>query len=434
MAGPGIRYYHFAKELVGQMDVTLMISNEPQFEIEGVTVTRAPGTPRALARAVDGFDVVVALGLPYAPMRRLARSRTRVVHDLYVPALFERLFLLSSEREPGDELFHEWTVLGQRFALATGDAFICASERQRDFWLGMLGALGRIGIDRYRDDPTLRGLIDVVPFGLPAERPSGDRRVLKGVMPGVAEDDRVLLWAGGVWNWLDPLTVIRAVARIARRRNDVKLLFLGLHHPQVPETARAREAVDLARSLRVLDRSVFFNRGWVPYDDRQAFLLEADLGISAHFDVLETRYAFRTRLLDYFWAGLPTITTWGDVLADLVDERGLGRTVAPGNLDGWVEAIEELLDDTAECARIRERLETVRAELAWPAVVQPLARLARGTNRFPRSTINATVLAVEEIWLRSRISVGLGGPRAAIERKLAKLGDPLRRLWPSRRP
>ena len=59
---------------------------------------------------------------------------------------------------------------------------------------------------------------------------------------------------------------------------------------------------------------------------------------SPHFEALETRYAFRTRLLDHFWAGLPTIATAGDTLGDLIGERRLGRTVdrrtsAPGARD-----------------------------------------------------------------------------------------------------
>ena len=57
------------------------------------------------------------------------------------------------------------SCMKQRAALASGDAFVCASERQRDLWLGALLALGRIDPDAYAADPSLRSLIDVVPFG-----------------------------------------------------------------------------------------------------------------------------------------------------------------------------------------------------------------------------------------------------------------------------
>ena len=194
------------------------------------------------------------------------------------------------------------TLLAQRLALRTGAGFVCASERQRDLWLGVLATLGRIDIESYRRDPTLRQLIDVVPFGLPPAPPQSGPSVAKGVIPGIGPEDRLLVWGGGVWNWLDPLTPIRAVASLARRRGDVRLLFLGVRHPDpvFPETRMTRRAIELSQQLGVRDRHVFFNEGWVRYDERAQFLLEADAGVSAHLDILETRYAFRTRILDYF--------------------------------------------------------------------------------------------------------------------------------------
>jgi len=306
-------------------------------------------------------------------------------------------------------------------ALATGDAFLCASERQRDLYLGMLAELGRIDVDRYRSDPALRDMIDVVPFGLPDVPPEPGAPALKGVVPGIGQHDRVLVWGGGIWNWLDPLTPIRAVARLAQRRDDVKLVFLGRKHPQMPEMAMAATAVDLARRLRVLDRCVFFHDEWVPYAERGRYLLEADVGISAHFETVETRFAFRTRLLDYFWAGLPTVTTRGDVLGDLVEARRLGRAVDAGDADGWIEALGTLLDGVDEAARAKRAAQEVRAELAWPIVAEPLRRLAEQSG--PKVRTSSWLLELEglvEIRPAARIP-----PQPLLLRIALHQGDPL---------
>src|SRR6185503_10968946 len=61
--------------------------------------------------------------------------------------------------------------------------------------------------------------------------------------------------------------------------------------------------------------------------ERGAWLLDADCAVSAHLDHLESRYAFRTRLLDCFWAGLPIVCTRGDELADRVERERLGEAV-----------------------------------------------------------------------------------------------------------
>ena len=76
------------------------------------------------------------------------------------------------------------------------------SERQRDYWLGWLHAQKRINPHTYRQDPSLRRLIDVVSFGIPGEDPAHKREVLKGVHPKIAGDDKLIIWSGGMWDWL----------------------------------------------------------------------------------------------------------------------------------------------------------------------------------------------------------------------------------------
>jgi glycosyltransferase involved in cell wall biosynthesis len=117
---------------------------------------------------------------------------------------------------------------------------------------------------------------------------------------------------------------------------------------------------------------VHVNEGWVPYQERGRLLTGADIGISAHHDHLEARYAHRTRILDYLWAGLPIVTTAGDALADLVEREQLGRTVAPGDVDGFAAACAALLGAEGDSAR--ERVAAVAPTLRWDTVAAPLAR------------------------------------------------------------
>jgi glycosyltransferase involved in cell wall biosynthesis len=380
MAGPGIRYRQFAVHLAGRFDVTLVVPNEPEDEIPGVQIVRARDFGyRRFGRLAESFDAVVAQQLTIATMERLARRHVRVVYDLYDPLLFESL---AYHRGDADAAAYAGSLsraamLKQILALATGSAFLCASSRQRDLWLGVLSSLGRIDFDQFAADPPLERLVAVVPFGIEPEPPRAEFGALKGVVPGIAEDDRVLLWGGGVWNWLDPLTPIRAVADLAKKRDDIRLSFLGVRHPspQIAAMAMAQAAVDLAAELGVLDSHVFFNFGWVPYAERARFLLDADLGVSAHFDTVETRFAFRTRLLDYLWAGLPAVVTRGDALGDRIGERGLGRTVGFEAVDEWTEAIVSLLDDAEAYRSARRRIGDEREAFLWPRVVAPLGDL-----------------------------------------------------------
>jgi hypothetical protein len=102
--------------------------------------------------------------------------------------------------------------------LRRGDFFLCASEKQRDFWMGALAALGRVNTASYDADETLRSLLSVAPFGLDPTPPRRSGPGVKGVVDGIGPDDELILWAGGIYNWFDPLTLIRAVDQLRRDR------------------------------------------------------------------------------------------------------------------------------------------------------------------------------------------------------------------------
>jgi glycosyltransferase involved in cell wall biosynthesis len=151
-----------------------------------------------------------------------------------------------------------------------------------------------------------------------------------------------------------------------------RLIFLGVQHP-VGGGIGAETVADvrrLAAELGLLDRTVFLCPGWVPYEERGAWLAGADVGVSAHHDHLEARYAHRTRILDYLWANLPVATTAGDALADLVEREGLGRTIAPGDAEGFAAACAELLGEGGDAAR--SRIAAVAPTLQWDRVAAPL--------------------------------------------------------------
>ena len=184
------------------------------------------------------------------------------------------------------------------------------------------------GQPRRRTTPhrTSPRLVAVVPFGAPdAPARPGDRTAVAAAIPNLAPGDRIVLWGGGIYDWFDPGTVIRAVGRLAADRPDLKLLFLGTRHPAQGGVgaATAGRARALAGDLGLLGTVVHFHDGWVPHGERDRWMSAATVAVSAHLRHLETEFSYRTRLVDYLWCGLPVITTAGDELAAL---RGhLGR-------------------------------------------------------------------------------------------------------------
>jgi glycosyltransferase involved in cell wall biosynthesis len=424
MASPAIRAFHLARTLADDFDVTLVAppgSRAPN----GVRLVDAPEGQRSLFRLLRGFDTVISQKLPAWTLRRLGLSQCRLIYDLYTPAWPESLqALAASQASTRSTLLARAEALTQRLALFSADAFVCTSERQLDFWLGALGSVGRVGIEAYRVDPNLRHLIDVVPFGLPEEPPTRSGPALREVVPGIYGKDRILIWSGGVIEWTDPVTVIEAVARVAETRPDLRLVFLGFPRTPSEEPAMARRAFERAGQLGLRDRVVFFVRDWVPYEQRGSFLLDADVGVAAYFDTLEARLAYRARLMDYLWAGLPVITTRGDTLGNFVLREGIGAAPAPTDVAAWVAGIKLLLDDRRYVAA-RERVAAVRPDLEWSKLVGPLVRLAAVPGARV-DHVRARATEMELLRVRVAISRETRGRAGATRHAASRLADAFR--------
>ena len=310
---------------------------------------------------------------------------------------------------------------GQLFSFRLADFVVCANERQRDLWLGMLLGLNRITPAHYSRDSNLRELVDVVSFGLSKKEPC---KTGPGVREkyGLKTSDKVLLWGGGIWNWFDPLSLIKAMQLILKTRSDVYLCFMGLKHPnpQVPEMQMSVKAVELAKQLGLFDRHVFFNFGWMPYAERQNALIDADIGVSTHFQHLETHFSFRTRLLDYIWAGLPIVSSEGDYFAELIRKQDLGEVVPCQDENRLAEAILKLLSSEERLCAIKSRLRILRESFYWEKVVEPIeAALQRFSPRVKERVSFANKMHMLRMFVKTK------GPEKVFKKLYSLIGGKL---------
>lgn len=375
MAGPGIRYRELARVLARHFQVTLAAPGDSHLPAaEGRLWSYEFDQWSSLAPAVERAEVILLCGDVLAWFPKLGEVDVPLIVDGYDPHTLETLALFA--KTPEQERRHRERERILRMQCRVGDFFICASERQRDWWLGLLEAAGRLNVHTYSEDPSLRRLVDVVPFGLPLSPPRHTRQVLKGVWTGIEPEDKVVLWGGGLWQWLDPLTAIRAMALICERRDDVKLVFPGTRHPNpaVPDMPICQDALQLAGELGLRGKYVFFGE-WVSHEEWPNYLLESDVGLSLHFDTLETRLAFRSRVLDYVWAGLPMVVTRGDATSEVVARFGLGEVIDYRQEDELAAALLHLLERPA--SEFGGRFEDARTKFTWEEAAAPLARFCQ---------------------------------------------------------
>ena len=388
MSSPGIRARHMAEVLSAELPdahVTLGIPGSGRASHEtatdsddaGLPYTISPFTLKSLPGLLWSHDVIIANDFP--PLAILAFPWKKFVLDYYTIYFIEWMensrdtlgeskgkrsaFMSGARRRIGAELLYS-------------DLLVCANDRQKDYYIGASIGLGLIDPASYDVDPGMHRLIEPAPHGIrPDALVKTGGPVLKGVYAGIRETDKLIIWNGGILQWYDPLTLLRALARIKEHRDDVKLVFVGGAYPGLGLMGlgrRFQETVDLAKELGLYNNTIFFDMTWVPYDKIKDYMLEADLSVCTYFDNLETHFSLRTRFVDVFWAELPLICTAGDVFADMVRDRGLGIVVPQEDIGAVAGAIEKLLDDREFYEQCKTNIRENNVRMAWNVSLQPI--------------------------------------------------------------
>lgn len=370
LSGPEIRSTRLARCIAAEHEVTLMAVGSAPGEWEGMAVV--PFSRRRLIREARRHDALVAATIPPFALALKRWLGIYAISDQYDPVELE----LGTLEGGGTARARATARAARRLQLRSADLVLCAGERQHELLAAELDSFGDVA------RPPLR----VVPFGLEGEPAPRAGSPLREHFPQIGEDDRIVLWWGSLWRWLDAETAIRAFALIADSQPRLKLVFTAGRPPS--GDSERHSVVDAARELAgqlgLLDRSVLFFEEWIPFERRGDCLQEADLGLTLHRDTEEAPLAARARYMDYLWAGLPCVLGRGDETADRFEAAGFATLVEPGSPRQAAAAILELLDER-ELARARSAGRGLADEFRWDRVTAPLLTALRELRPEPAS-------------------------------------------------
>jgi len=379
LSGPEIRAVRLAQALSAENRVTLMAPSAERGEHGGLPVV--PFSRRRLLREARRHDVLMASTVPPFALALKRSLGIVAISDQYDPVELE----LGTLGE-GAHRARATARAARRLQLRSADLVLCAGRRQRE----LLEA-------EIEDCAAAAPPLCTVPFGIDGELPRGEGRPLRDHFPQIADRDKVVLWWGSLWRWLDAETAIRAIATLAAARPDVKLVFTAGRPPNGDAERHSvlEEARALAGELGVLDRSVLFLDEWVPFARRGDYLRDADLGLTLHRDTEEASLAARARYMDYLSTDLPCVLGRGDETAERFGESGFATVVEAGRPDATAAAILAMLDETA-AAKAAEAGRRLADEFRWQRVAVPLllalreisaqARASSGSREFGRTT------------------------------------------------
>jgi len=374
LSGPEIRAWEFARALSADYEVTLAARHGGGVR-DGLPVVAA--SRHVLLGEAARHDAILSACLPPYLLALKLRLGFLAIADQYDPHELE-LATLDAGRSRERALRSRFAI--QALQLRHADLVLCAAESQREQLVRTIHSLVRSGSPPR--DPV------VVPFGIPDPPAASARRPLREHFAQIADTDTLVLWWGSVWRWLDAETPVRAFARMAASRPDIKLVITAGRPPN-KSAERFFDATDAARSLAqelgVLGRTVLFYDQWIPYEQRHDYLREADLGLTIHRDAAEARLAARARYMDYLSANLPCVLGRGDETAEEFGAAGFATLLDKPSPDDLAAALVALADDPAALATARAAGAELAAGRRWSAVGAKLRAAVAAVSAMPAS-------------------------------------------------
>jgi len=298
---------------------------------------------------------------------------------------------------------HSFISASYNLSLLLSDKIFCRDEGARKLVLGSLTSLGRINLDNYRSDASLRRLVEVAAFGVDNKKLPVAVKDYWQKQLGVKRRDFILIWNGGIWNWNNGETLVKAMNLL--KAYNIKLVFQGFKHPESKHALsfKAKKTLNLAKRLGLKDKSIFFGEDWVPYQQRYNFLGSSHAGVVSSPDIPEANLFFKTRIYDYLWAELPVILNDCEAFAPLIKERGLGLVVKTGDAADWAAKIRLLSRSASLRRRFRANIRSYKQEIAWENTLEPIKDFSRRPYAAPDKQKDVKTLILENIRLNRDI-------------------------------
>jgi len=374
--GPAMRYLELARALARKGHETYLCdpTASQAYEMSGVHLI--PRTRSAFAKLRGRLDVAIIspylLFSPYSAhlVARECFRRIPLVVDLYNPVFAETIASVRGLSSPtGFSRNLERDLNALLWGLGIGDYFLCGNNYQRQFYAGLLFAIGRAGLAN-----KMRSTFGVVPMGVSDDAPSDHGPLVRDgniIRPG---DFVFLFLPGQLFGWYDGVSPILAFKEVHQQFPRAHLVFCGAGgtHRQEERTEHL-DSEKAAKATGLLGSSIHFI-GWVEYSKRGSLYLQSDCGVVTSHAGLENMLSCRARIPDALWGGLPLIVTEGNEQADQIAGAGAGFCVKADDPQDIAEKMVCALSNPDQLRRMSSSARELALRFRWDVVVEPLHR------------------------------------------------------------
>ena len=365
-----IRFLEMAKVLA-KKGHKVTIAEKPREQEENISSIKFIGWKKVLSSGLSGHYDVAIIPLWTTEKEVLEKIKEiTVVVDAYAPIVLEQASIYAKKRPNEREIsdFTNYVLTSSNVLLSMADFVMCAGNRQKQYYSGIMSALGRINPLSYNEN-----LVDSVPSGIPSKKPIHKKDILKSI---VGKNKKIVLWPSSIFPWFDAETAIKAIKIVSKKEKDAVLVFLGATGSSKGSLGYegAENAKKLAEKEGILDKNVFFVDR-IPYEEMESAYLESEIALITYPLGFETEFALRTRTIHCMWAGLPVICSEGDELAETIKKEGIGLVVNAKEPKKLAGSILELLGNSRLRSEIAKKGQVYSSKnFRWEKVCEPLEK------------------------------------------------------------
>lgn len=251
---------------------------------------------------------------------KLAKKKLHIktIIDLYNPLILEKSTYVNTIRK-------RETEESIKAIIFSGDFFLCANQKQKDYYLGALSVLGKTSDSAFGTE-----LVAVIPTHFPVCCLIENFKKTKD-----------FVFFGGVYPWFNKKEIGKFTQRIIKAGYNVT--FFGNKNPAVKGDF-FKVTSRLSQTFSKKTPGVFYQE-WMPFERISLKLQNYKIAFNFVNDNLEDFFAYRTRFLSLLQSGVPIITNGKDEISMAMIKYGAG--------DKYDERkkISEYLDDIEQKSR-----------------------------------------------------------------------------------
>lgn len=389
LSGVGLRLWELAQVLAAER-ITVTIAAAPR--ARGASALSWPGvhivdfTEDTWPLLVEDCEAVLTTDLPDPRVLLAAHDAGRlIVTENAVP--YEHLDYTSLRADADPQARYGDILDAFRVQTLLSDHFLARSEPERAGLLAALATAGRLTVAHHALSPTLDHLISLLPIGFNRFSAAHAADAAVSALPVD------LLWNGGIWDYLDPIAALTALAAL---RDDGVLLSMRFLYPAVSDIPAAGHLPEQVHALG-LDGQVDIAGEALPYTARDGHVKPARVIVCLGKDGIENHTCHRLRLRDALLYRLPVLIDSHGASGMWAKAHGIGAAIDPADTTALAVAMRSLAHDTATRRIHTEAITACRDRLSYEANTEGLLRFLDTGRRAPDSGNRWQTTALSEL-------------------------------------